>query len=170
MRDLSPCLRAIPILMTILVACAGSRDGEHAASADEVAIRTARAAQNSAIAAGDVERAAGYWTEDVEIRRGLGQLIVGSEAYRQLITMKGNRDSALVYQRRPTAVVVSAKWPLAYETGTWAGHLGRANGPVTISGQYSAQWVKRADRWLIRGELFVALRCAGVGCAYTAAP
>jgi ketosteroid isomerase-like protein len=170
MRDLSYRLRAMPMVLTILVACARARDRERMASADEAAIRSARAAQNAAIAAGDVDRAAGYWTEDVEIRRGLGQLIVGRDAYRQLVTPKGNRDSALVYQREPTAVVVSAKWPLAYESGTWAGHLSGVHGPVTISGQYSAQWVKRADRWLIRGEVFVALACGGVGCAYPAAP
>lgn len=163
-------LCAVPLLLALLAACAGRPDRKHAASADEAAIRTARAAQNTAIAAGDVDRAADYWTEDVEIRRGLGQLLVGREAYRQLIAIKGNRDSALVYTREPTTVVVSAKWPLAYESGTWAGHIGRASGPVTISGQYSAQWVKRGDRWLVRGELFVALGCGGVGCAYTAAP
>jgi ketosteroid isomerase-like protein len=161
---------AVALVMVMLVACAGPPDRAHATSADEAAIRSARAAQNSAIASGDIDRAAEYWTEDVEIRRGLGQLLVGREAYRQLITIKGNRDSALVYAREPATVVVSAKWPLAYESGTWAGHLGGANGPVTISGQYSAQWVKRADRWLIRGEVFVALTCGGVGCAYTSAP
>ncbi len=170
MRHLRCDLRTMPIVLSLLVACTGAHDRDRATSADEAAIRGARAAQNAAIAVGDVDRAAGYWTEDVEIRRGLGQLIVGRDAYRQLVTPNGNRDSALVYQREPTAVVVSAKWPLAYESGTWAGHLGGANGPVTISGQYSAQWVKRADRWLIRGEVFVALACAGVGCAYTAAP
>ena len=65
---------------------------------------------------------------------------------------------------------VSAQWPLAYEAGEWTGHLGGASGPVIIGGRYSAQWVKRGTRWLIRGEVFVALSCAGVGCNYSAAP
>ena len=80
------------------------------------------------------------------------------------------RDSSLVYQRDPESVEVSANFPLAFESGRWAGHLGGANGPVVIGGPYSAQWVKRDGRWLIRSEVFVAMTCAGVGCGYAAVP
>lgn len=139
-------------------------------AANARAVRAARAAQNVAIAAGDADRVAEFWTDDVEIRRGLGQLVIGRDAYRALYVIAGNRDSAFVYQRLPVLVEVSDRWPLAYESGTWAAHVGRANGPVVIRGRYSAQWVKRGDRWLIRGEVYVALTCRGVGCASSAAP
>jgi hypothetical protein len=43
-------------------------------------------------------------------------------------------------------------------------------GPVVIGGRYSAQWVKRGGRWLIRSEVFVALTCDGAGCAAAAVP
>jgi ketosteroid isomerase-like protein len=158
------------LLLLTTVACFGANESPRRASADEIAIRSARIAQNAAIAAGNGDSAATFWTEDVEIRRGLGQLIVGREGYRQLITPTGNRDSALVYQRDPASINVSAKWPLAFETGKWFAHLGSATGQTVIGGNYSAQWVKRGGRWLIRGELFVALDCAGSGCAYAAAP
>jgi ketosteroid isomerase-like protein len=167
---LSPRLSLRTSLLLLLAACTASGEHSRSISADESAIRSARATQNAAIASGDVERAAAFWTEDVELRRGLGQLVEGREAYRQIIVPKGNRDSALVYQREPATVVVSATWPLAYESGKWSGHLGAIDGPAVISGDYSAQWVKRADRWMIRSELFVALTCAGVGCAFTAVP
>lgn len=138
---------------------------------EEREILAARTAQNQAIAAYDADRVASFWTDDVELRRGLGQLVVGRAAYRQLFAAdSGNRDSALVYQREPTRIETSAKWPLAFESGTWAGHLGRVDGPIVIRGQYGAQWVKRAGRWLIRGEVFVALTCADFGCTYSAAP
>jgi hypothetical protein len=39
-----------------------------------------------------------------------------------------------------------------------------------IGGRYSAQWVKRDGRWLIRSEVFVALTCAGAGCEAAAVP
>jgi ketosteroid isomerase-like protein len=144
--------------------------GARAATADEQAVRAARMAQNQAIKSGDVDRVAEFWTEDVEIRRGLGTLIVGRDAYRKLWVISGNPDSALVYQREPETISISSAWPLAYEGGTWAGHLGGANGPAVIGGSYAAQWVKRDGRWLIRGEVFVALTCAGRGCTYTAVP
>ena len=125
---------------------------------------------NSALAVGDIERVASFWTEDVTIRRGLGTPVSGRAAYRQLFESTGNRDSALVYLREPTGIEVSPRWPLAFETGTWAGHPGRADGPAVIRGRYSAQWVKRGGRWLIRSEVFVALTCAESGCASEALP
>jgi ketosteroid isomerase-like protein len=165
---------AITALSLALPACSSARPSHQSpttsSSVEEGVIREARAAQNRAIAAGDAERVADFWTEDVEIRRGLGQLLVGRSAYRQLFASTANRDSALVYQREPTRIEVSPRWPLAYESGTWVGHLGRVDGPAVIAGRYASQWVKRADRWLIRGEVFVALTCADVGCTYAAAP
>jgi ketosteroid isomerase-like protein len=139
-------------------------------AADERAIREARAAQNRAIVAGDVERVASFWTDDVELRRGLGQLVVGRAAYRELFAVTGNRDSTLVYQREPATVDASSQWPLAFESGTWTGFAGGVSGPAVIKGRYSAQWVRRGTRWLIRGEVFVALTCSGAGCSYVAAP
>jgi ketosteroid isomerase-like protein len=166
-------LPRIALLALGLAAChvsVSTHDARESATPDEHAVREARAAQNRAIVAGDADAVADFWTDDVEIRRGLGQLVVGRPAYRQLFTAAGSSDSALVYLREPTNVTVSTQWPLAYESGTWAGHLGRADGPVVIGGQYSAQWVRRDGRWLIRGEVYVALTCAGMGCSYVAAP
>jgi ketosteroid isomerase-like protein len=142
-------------------------------AAEARAVRAARAAQNRAIAALDTAAVAGFWTEDVEIRRGLGALVMGRDAYKRLF----NPDSAavargeeLIYQREPASVVVSAPWPLAYEEGTWVGHLGRADGPPLIGGRYAAQWVKRGGRWFIRGEVYVALTCSAAGCNSSAVP
>jgi len=134
------------------------------------AVRGARLAQNRAIAAGELDRAAEYWTDDVTVRRGLGQPVTSRAAYRRLLEPSGPADSVVVYVRDPERVDVSDRWPLAYESGRWAGHLGRATGPVVIDGRYAAQWVRRDGRWLIRSEVFVALGCAGVGCAYAAVP
>jgi ketosteroid isomerase-like protein len=120
--------------------------------ANEREILSARKAQNQAIAAYNADSVAAFWTEDVELRRGLGQLVLGRAAYRQLfLGDAANRDSALVYQREPSHIESSPTWPLAFESGTWEAHVGRVDGPVVIRGQYGAQWVKRAGRWLIRG-------------------
>lgn len=137
-----------------------------AAQADQGAIRTARVAQNQAIAAGDLDRAESFWTDDVTVRRALGQPMNGRKEARQAFAP----PMPLVYQRLTQDVEVSAKWPLAFETGTWEGHQRSSSGPVVIAGRYSAQWVKRGDRWLIRSEVFVALTCSGSGCDATAVP
>jgi ketosteroid isomerase-like protein len=162
-----------------LVACAGGGAQRTATpptagdGPDVRAVRAARAAQNRAIAALDTAAVASFWTEDVEIRRGLGVLVTGREAYKRLFNPDPGavaRGEELIYQREPASVVISARWPLAYEEGTWVGHAGGADGPARIGGRYAAQWVKRGDRWLIRGEVYVALTCAGAGCASSAAP
>jgi ketosteroid isomerase-like protein len=170
----------VPFVCVLLAAAAACRTTTHvtsnsarAESAEAQAVRSARAAQNRAIAALDTAAIASFWTDDVEIRRGLGILVTGRNAYKQLFNPDAGavaRGEELIYQREPVSVDVSAQWPLAYEEGTWVGHLARADGPALIAGRYAAQWVKRGGRWLIRGEVYVALKCSGAGCASSAAP
>ncbi len=116
-----------------------------AGSAEERAIREVRAEQNRAIAAGDADLAATFWTEDVTIRRALGQDVHGRTAYRQLIVPAGNRDSSLIYQRDPATIDVSGRFPLAFETGTWVGQLGGI-------------WRTRRDRRALLGAVGEARR------------
>jgi ketosteroid isomerase-like protein len=141
-----------------------------AAPSDPAAIRAARIAQNRAIAAGELDRAAEFWTEDVTVRRALGQALSGRDAARKALEPPAPPAPHLIYQRIAKDVTVSAQWPLAYETGTWEGHQATVTGPVLIAGRYSAQWVKRDGRWLIRSEVFVALTCSGPGCDAVAVP
>ena len=138
-------------------------------TADAHAIRAARIAQNAAMAVGDRDSAATWWTEDVSIRRGLGTSISGIAGYKGILQRAPVSDTALVYQRRTTDVTVSTAWPLAFETGTWTARVG-GKGPALITGRYSAQWVKRDAKWLIRSEVFVALSCSGKGCESKALP
>lgn len=135
------------------------------ATDDIEAVRQARLDQNHAMASGDVERAASFWTDDVTLRRGLGASVIGKEAYRSLLDEQG-----LVYVRQPDLIEVSPHWPLAYESGTWTATSRDTNGPPMITGRYSAQWVKREGCWLIRAEVFVALTCNDEACSSLAAP
>jgi len=141
-----------------------------AAPADQAAVRAARTAQNEAIASGDLDRVASFWTEDVTVRRALGQPLSGRDAARKALEPPAVPAPRLIYQRLTQDVEVSSKWPLAFENGAWEGHQGTVRGPVVIGGRYSAQWVKRGGRWLIRSEVFVALTCDGAGCAAAAVP
>jgi ketosteroid isomerase-like protein len=133
-------------------------------------LRAARVAQNTAIAAGDLDAAAAFWTDDVTVRRALGQPLTGRAEARRALEPAAPPAPRIVYQRLTRDVAVSAQWPLAFETGTWEGHLQSAAGATVIGGRFSAQWVKRDNRWLIRSEVFVALTCSGVGCQSVAVP
>ena len=158
-------MRTYPVLLlAITLPLVGATARAQSRAANDVRdIRAARLAQNAAMAAGDVDRTARWWTEDVTIRRGLGTGLSGVEAYKGIMERAPLSDTALVYWRTTTAVNVSPAWPLAFETGTWTARVA-GKGPSLITGRYSAQWVKRDERWLIRSEVFVALTCAGKGC------
>jgi ketosteroid isomerase-like protein len=170
------------VVLITLTACGDTRSSVRPreasrSAADEGAearaVRAARAAQNRAIAALDTAAVASFWTEDVEIRGGHGSLVVGRETYRNLFNTDSGaiaRGEELIYQREPATVEISARWPLAFEEGSWTGHFGRADGPVLVGGRYAAQWVKRNGRWLIRGEVYVALTCAAAECASPIVP
>jgi len=131
---------------------------------DAATIRAARADQNASIAARNLDRVASFWLEDVQVTAGLGFAFRGRDIYRRAFAL----DSSVTYRREPEAIVVSSRWPLAWENGTWTGRLAGAAGPPAISGRYSAQWIKVEGRWLIRSELFVALECTGSPCAWPA--
>lgn len=140
-------------------------------SAAPAAIKQARLQQNAAIVRHDLDAIAAYWTDDVTICRGLGLQLSGKAAYLKLFAGDDpTSKDVIIYERTPTSVEVSTVWPLGFETGTWQGHLGNVKGPVVIGGRYSAQWVKRADKWLIRSEVFVALTGSGSGLQMKAAP
>jgi len=144
-----------------------------AQSSDAQTIRSARAAQNDAIAAGDLDVVTSFWTEDITVRRALGSPVAGRAAARAAFEPPTGAAAAtprIVYRRIPNDVEVSPQWPLAYESGVWEGREGTRDGPVIIGGKFSAQWVKRDGRWLIRSEVFVALTCAGAGCSLVAVP
>ena len=169
----------VSAFLATLAACGGKAHVASSAArprpegAEARAVRSARAAQNRAIAALDTAVIASFWTDDVEIRRGLGVLVTGRNAYKRLFNPDSGavaRGEELIYQREPVTVEVSAQWPLAYEEGTWVGHLRRADGPPMIGGRYAAQWVKRDGKWLIRGEVYVALTCSGTGCSSASLP
>ena len=136
---------------------------------DAEMVRQARLDQNYAMAIGDIEAAASFWTEDVTLRRGLGASIIGKDAYRALLDPSPN-ENGLIYVREPDLIDISPHWPLGFESGRWTARRGSLDGPIAITGRYSAQWVKRDGYWLIRSEVFVALMCTDLTSSWPALP
>lgn len=135
-------------------------------SREAAAVRAARAAQNTAIAKRDIDRTASYWSPDIVVTAGLGRVIRGRDEYRAAFAA----DSALLYWREPERIDVAenAKWPLAFETGSWTGRVAAYTRPL-IRGRYSAQWQKVDGQWRIRSEVFVALGCSPPACDWPVA-
>lgn len=129
---------------------------------DEAAIRTARRAQNQAIATGQLDSASTFWVRDIAIIAGLGVALQGRDVLRAAFAA----DSGVIYERSTTKVELSANWPIAWEEGTWTGRIARSTTPPLVTGRYSAQWRKVNGRWLIRAEQFVALTCTAQACRW----
>jgi len=165
-RDARPFSEVVEVYRRDLLDVAPPRD----TTAVERELRAARVAQNTAIAAGDLDAAAAFWTDDVTVRRALGQPLSGRAEARRVLEPAAPPAPQIIYQRLTRDVAISGQWPLAFETGAWEGHLQSPTGATVIGGRFSAQWVKRDNRWLIRSEVFVALTCSGIGCQSVAVP
>ena len=166
-------LRAAVVMLSLATgACA--RAGRPAAvaamSGEAAAIRAARLEQNALLARGDIDGAAAFWTDDVTARAGMGRAVTGRAAYAAVF--RGDSViSRMRYVRTPVEIVVSAQWPLAYESGEWTGRRAdAASDTPLVRGRYSAHWIKADGRWRIRSEVFVALECAGAACDWQVAP
>lgn len=120
----------------------------HQSSTDASVIRAARLAQNAPIRAGEIDRAASYWTLDVLVLAGLGARVRGIDTLKAAFAA----DGRIVYERLPT--------------GTWTGKDRTAADSTLITGRYSAQWVLSEAGWKIRSELFVADRCYREACRW----
>ncbi len=166
---LRPATAAAAVAVAVLTAMLPAQ-AQPDLKADEAAIRQARTLQTQALAAGDLDKVVSYWSPDITIRRALGQPVADAAAARKLLEPTGSAATPIIYQREAVAVEVSPHWPMAYEEGRWSGHPGGVTSPAIIGGRYSAQWVKRDGRWLIRSEVFVALTCADNGCKFPSAP
>ena len=122
------------------------------ASMDEEALRikSRRLEQNVALANRDFGLVASFWTDDVSCTRALGQVLVGKDALRDVVS------GPIIFQRIPVEIEPSKRFPrLAWESGKFEGREGTK---VVLSGRYAAQWVKKdGGEWLIRSEVFVAL-------------
>lgn len=159
-------MRASVILPPAFVALMSAGPAPQSQVDDAAKIRAARAEQNQAIAARNFDRVASFWSDNVLVTAGLGFTLRGSDAYRRAFLA----DSAMVYERDLETVQVNARWPIAWETGSWTGRLVGHSGAPVLGGRYAAQWIKDGGQWRIRSELFVALQCSGVGCAWPPRP
>jgi ketosteroid isomerase-like protein len=156
-------------MLTTIAGC-GIQFTRVPSAADEVqAIRDARLAQNEAIVEQDLDAIARYWERGVRSTAGTGVFVTGRAEYRRAFADEFRNLDDVLYSRIPEFIELSSAGvsnaeKLASESGTWTGSWISSEGPMEMSGVYSAMWRKRNGRWRIRSELFVALSCTGADC------
>ncbi len=117
-------------------------------------IRSQREASNAALRQFDEELNATFSTDDAFITTGAGTLLAGKKALQDYLQKASGPK--MYWIRTPNEVLVNPKTQLAWETGTWKGHI-EGSDEAVVGGKYSAQWTKASGTWLIQSQLFVTL-------------
>lgn len=128
---------------------------------DEERIRAARSASNLAIVRKDVDTIASFWTDEVHVLGSMSLQLSGIEANRRFYEAQFAKRPDTTYARTPSTVQVMATWGVALESGEWVATWTDPDGPVRVSGNYMAQWLRSEAGWRIQGELYVPTSCAG---------
>jgi ketosteroid isomerase-like protein len=125
-------------------------------AAGEETIMKNREHSNDAFRKHDLDGIGKFLAKDVTVITASGQVLVGKDAVLGELKKRFNAAAAdLTYGRYPEHVVIAGSDTLAWERGTWLATLGRH--PLG-EGNYAATWCRREGKWLIRSELFVALK------------
>jgi ketosteroid isomerase-like protein len=128
---------------------------------EEAAIRAARASQNRALAAHDLDAIATTWSTDYVGLSSTNVRVLGRDAKRQDFAKQFAARPNLVFVRTPTSIIVNTAWAQAAESGQWSGEWTLADGTTRVGGVYFAKWQKEDGAWRILAETFVQTSCSG---------
>ena len=115
-------------------------------------ISEARTATNKAIAEHDLESLMTYYSDDIIIIRGDGNMMHNKDAAENTWRKIFTEEPTVSFLRNPHEIIISSNNLLAWEKGTWTGINTYSSG-----GNYAAMWCYNNNLWKIKAELFVAL-------------
>src|SRR5687767_12642456 len=128
---------------------------------EEAAIRAARASQNRAIAAHDLDAIATTWSMDYVGLSSTNMRVLGRNAKPDDFAKQFAARPNLVWVRTAVSVIVNTAWAHAAESGQWTGEWTVEGETTRVGGIYFAKWEKEDGVWRILGETFVQTSCSG---------
>jgi ketosteroid isomerase-like protein len=126
-------------------------------SNSQQAIRAARAALNDAIARRDVDGIAAFFLSTYRVVTARSRQYDGKEASRRSWSEMLGRDPSMIHNGTPDEIHVNDEWGMAEERGRWTGRVAAIDGPIDLTGVYSAKWHNTPDGWLLQAEIFTPL-------------
>lgn len=123
--------------------------------APEDAITAAREETNRLIETRDSAGLGNFVTADVRLIGGIGELIVGREAFVEAFRTAFENPDFRTYRRTPRRVRIAQSKELASECGRWEGF--GENPGSRMAGDYLAMWRRIGDEWRLQAELYVCL-------------
>ena len=134
------------------------------APASELAIRSARAAFNRALAEGNLAGVTAVLADRVVLVAGSDSAVLAGRKAQLAVWKRDFADPArAVFERLPERIVVSAAAPIAMEYGRWHG-ASRGNAADFAAGSYAAKWRCFGGTWKIEAETFLTEECGGIFC------
>ena len=123
------------------------------ATAPEDAVRARRRLTNRLIAAHDAGRLRPFFSPDVKLVVGDGDLILGVDAVIAAFAAQFAEPGFVAYVRETEAVELDARGARAAERGRWTGRWADRE----MGGGYLAVWRKVTGLWVLESELYVTL-------------
>lgn len=117
------------------------------------AVRARRKLTNKLIAAHDAARLRPFFTPDVKLIVGDGDLILGVDAVLQAFAAQFAEPGFVAYVRETQAVELDQAGERAAEQGRWTGRWRDRE----MGGTYLAVWRRVTGQWVIESELYVTL-------------
>ena len=144
---------AIGTSLLVLVsgtACFHQPSAQHGNPSDTEVVRATRSRFNDAIGRHDAAGIEGFLLPNYHIVTGRSAQTQGRSAAIQDWRTIFSGDSTVIYVRTPDKMLVNAARGVAEDLGTRAGHFTASYGVLLLSGVYSANWQRDANRplWL----------------------
>ena len=121
------------------------------------AIQAAREALNDAIARRDLTGIAQYLAADYHIVTALNTQRDSREASVRSWAEMFESDPAAAYRRTPGEIHINEELGLAQEHGRWSGTMTTPGGVIELGGIYAAKWLRTAEGWQLRAEIYTPL-------------
>jgi ketosteroid isomerase-like protein len=133
-------------------------------SADEAAIRAARASFNAAIASGDIAGIGAAFADNAQLVTGTDSTVYAGKAAQLAVWSQDLKNKSRgLYIRTPVRVTISPLLPMAMESGHWRGVDSKSPNDWA-SGEYVAKWRRIDGTWKIESESYMTTACGGAYC------
>jgi len=128
---------------------------------DEKSIRSIRELSNRSIALHDTVTISNAWTTDYHMITSRNSEVSGRDIATKKFVDEFKSRPDVFYIRTPKTIQVFTAWKMASEQGEWTGRWRDKESIIEVGGTYFAKWHKVDNKWLIRAEVFVPLKCEG---------
>ncbi len=142
--------------LLIFISSLTSLQAQNTRLVEKHAIKAIRQQSNEAYQRYDLDAIAACWHDDIVILPASGTLLQGIEMIKNYLSNAYLKTPDIYFFRKTKKLKLSDEGTLAWETGTWRSYRPKTPDASTFRGEYVAIWEKRAGKWKMRSQVFMA--------------